>query len=180
MRTLPLKANHSRVAAYHDSLAEFEKLGVKHETAVRAAFQALLEACTVLVNKGRADKWKLVPEYSLKTKAGAKITPDAALLDSFRLIHGLWEAKDTADDLDKEIARKFKLGYPRDNIVFQSPTRAVLVQDGEKALDLDISKPNNLVEIQRRRFDGIFRRWKATPRQRSLRSSSADVSANRK
>ncbi len=31
------------------------------------------------------------------------ITPDGALLDSFRLIHGLWEAKDTDDDLDKEI-----------------------------------------------------------------------------
>ena len=75
---------------------------------MRAAFQALLEDCTALVNKGRADKWKLVPEYSLKTKAGAKITPDGALLDSFRLIHGLWEAKDTADDLDKEIEKKFK------------------------------------------------------------------------
>jgi hypothetical protein len=38
----------------------------------------LLEDCTALVNNGRADKWKLVPEYSLKTKAGAKITPDGA------------------------------------------------------------------------------------------------------
>ena len=153
MRTLPLKPNHKRVAAYHDSLAEFEKLGVKHETAVRAAFQALLEACTGLVNKGRADKWKLVPEYALKTKAGAKITPDAALLDSFRLIHGLWEAKDSADDLDKEITKKFKLGYPRDNILFQSPTRAVLVQDGERALDRDISKPDNLAQILRGFFE---------------------------
>jgi hypothetical protein len=83
MRTLPLKANHKRIAAYHQSLADFEKLGVKHETAVRAAFQALLEDCTALVNKGRADKWKLVPEYSLKTKAGAKITPDGVPLNNF-------------------------------------------------------------------------------------------------
>jgi hypothetical protein len=128
MRTLTLKPNHKRIAAYHVSLAEFEKLGVKHETPLRAAFQALLEDCTALVNRGRVDKWKLVPEYSLKTKAGAKITPDGALLDSFRLTHGLWEAKDTADDLDKEITKKFKLGYPRDNILFQSPARAVLVQ----------------------------------------------------
>ena len=110
MRTLALKSNHKKVAAYHASLADFAKLGVKHETAVRAAFQALLEDCTSLVNKGRADKWKLVPEYSLKTKAGAKITPDGALLDSFRLLHGLWEAKDTADDLHREITKKFKLG----------------------------------------------------------------------
>jgi len=153
MRTLPLKANHKRIAAYHASLADFAKLGVKHETAVRAAFQALLEDCTALVNKGRADKWKLVPEYSLKTKAGAKITPDGALLDSFRLMHGLWEAKDTADDLDKEITKKFKLGYPRDNILFQSPTRAVLVQDGERALDLDISQPDNLVTVLKGFFE---------------------------
>ena len=153
MQTLSLKANHRKIATYRASLAEFAKLGVKHETAVRAAFQALLEDCTALVNKGRADKWKLVPEYSLKTKAGAKITPDGALLDSFRLIHGLWEAKDTADDLDKEITKKFKLGYPRDNILFQSPTRAVLVQDGERVLDLDISKPDNLVDVLRGFFE---------------------------
>jgi hypothetical protein len=123
VRVLPLKPNHKRVAAYHDSLVEFEKLSVKHETAVRAAFQALLEECTALVNKGREDKWKLVPEFSLKTKAGAKITPDGVLLDSFRLVHGVWEAKDTADDLDNEIRAKFKLGYPRTNILFQSPER---------------------------------------------------------
>ena len=153
MRTLALKSNHKKVAAYHASLADFAKLGVKHETAVRAAFQALLEDCTSLVNKGRADKWKLVPEYSLKTKVGAKITPDGALLDSFRLMHGLWEAKDTADDLDKEITKKFKLGYPRENILFQSPTRAVLVQDGERALDLDISSPDHLVTVLKGFFE---------------------------
>ena len=153
MRTLPLKANHKRVAAYQASLKEFDQLGVTHETAVRAAFQALLEDCTSLVNKGRADKWKLIPEFSLRTKGGAKITPDGALLDSFRLTHGLWEAKDTADDLDKQITKKFKLGYPRDNILFQSPTRAVLVQDGERAVDLDISKPENLVTVLKGFFE---------------------------
>src|SRR5205807_5822638 len=118
--------------------------------AVRAAFQALLEACTSSVNKGREDKWKLVPEFSLKTKAGAKITPDGVVLDSFRLVHGVWEAKDTTDDLDKEIRAKFKLGYPRTNTLFQAPARAVLVQDNEKVLDRDISKPIGLVEILKR------------------------------
>ena len=153
MRALTLKPNHKRIAAYHQSLADFEKLGVKHESAVRAAFQALLEDCTALVNKGRDDKWKLVPEFSLKTKAGAKITPDGVLLDSFRLVHGVWEAKDTTDDLDKEIRAKFKLGYPRTNILFQAPQRAVLVQDGERVLDRDISKPDGLVEILKQFFE---------------------------
>jgi len=103
MRSLLLKASHKRVAAYQQSLAEFARLGVTHESAVRAAFQALLEDCTALVNKRRADKWKLVPEYSLKTKAGTRITPDGTLLDSFRLVHGVWEAKDTEEG-DAEIA----------------------------------------------------------------------------
>lgn len=147
LRTLAITPTHRRIGEYHASLADFAKRGVKHETAVRAAFQALLADCTALVTKGRADKWKLVPEYSLKTKGGAKITPDRALLDSFRLMHGLWEAKDTADDLDKQTTKKFKLGYPRDNILFQPPTRAVLVQDGERALDLDIEKPVHLVTV---------------------------------
>lgn len=162
MRTLPLKPNHKRIAAYHASLAEFEKLGVKHETAVRSAFQALLEDCTALVNKGHADKWKLVPEYSLRAKGGTKITPDGALLDTFRLIHGLWEAKDLDDDLEKEIKAKFKLGYPRDNILFQSPHRAILVQDGERVLDLDISKPDNLVSALKAFFEyrpPAFEEW---------------------
>ena len=43
MRTLALKPNQKRIAAYHSSLVDFAKLGVKHETAVRVAFQALLE-----------------------------------------------------------------------------------------------------------------------------------------
>ena len=107
MRVLPLKPNHKRVAAYHKSLAEFEKLGVTHESAVRAAFQALLEDCTGVVNKGREDKWKLVPEFSLKTKSGAKITSDGVVLDSSHLVHGVLEAKDTTDTLDAEIRRKF-------------------------------------------------------------------------
>jgi predicted helicase len=153
VRALPIKPNHKAIAAYHASLAEFTKVGVKHETAVRAAFQALLEACTSLVNKGREDKWKLVPEFSLKTKTGAKITPDGVLLDTFRLVHGVWEAKDTSDDLDKEIRAKFKLGYPRTNTLFQSPDRAILVQDGEKVLDHDISKSIGLVEILKAFFD---------------------------
>jgi predicted helicase len=152
VRTLPLKPNHKRIAAYHESLAEFEKLGVKHESALRSAFQGLLEDCTSLVNKGREDKWKLVPEFSLKTKSGAKITPDGVLLDSFRLVHGVWEAKDTSDDLDKEIKAKFKLGYPKTNILFQAPERAVLIQDGERVLDVDLTKPLNLADVLKQFF----------------------------
>src|SRR5205823_2603278 len=83
----------------------------------------------------------------------AKITPDGVLLDSFRLVHGVWEAKDITDDLDNEIRAKLKLGYPRTNILFQAPNRAVLVQDGERVLDRDISKPLGLLEVLKQFFE---------------------------
>ena len=57
MPSLTLKPTHKAVTAYYDSLAKFEKLGIKHETAVRSAFQELLEHCA------RQFDWKLVPEY---------------------------------------------------------------------------------------------------------------------
>jgi hypothetical protein len=45
MPTLMLRPTRKAVAAYYDSLAKFAKLGIKHETAVRSAFQELLEHC---------------------------------------------------------------------------------------------------------------------------------------
>lgn len=38
----------------------------------------------------------------------------------------LLEAKDSKDDLRVEMEKKLALGYPRTNILFQSPTRAIL------------------------------------------------------
>ena len=48
-------------------------------------------------------------------------------MDTFRLTHGFWEAKDERDDLEREIRRKLEQGYPRNNIIFQAPERAILV-----------------------------------------------------
>ena len=45
------------------------------------------------------------------------------------------------------------LGYPRTNILFQTPTRAILAQNGSIALDADISDPASLVEILRLFFE---------------------------
>jgi hypothetical protein len=57
MPTLTLKPQHKVVSAYYDNLAKFAKLGIEHETAVRSAFQELLEHCA------RQFDWKLVPEF---------------------------------------------------------------------------------------------------------------------
>ena len=141
MPSLILKPTHKAVTAYYASLAKFAKLGVKHETAVRSAFQELLESCA------RQFDWKLVPEYRIKRKGQADASADGALLDNYGLNHGLWEAKDSADDLDKEIKHKFSIGYPKQNILFWQPDRAVLYQNGERFWEADLTKPDDLVKI---------------------------------
>jgi len=143
MATLNLKLTHKAVAAYYDALAQFERLGVKHEGAVRSAFQSLLEHCSR--QAGRT----LIPEYQLKRRGGKPLEPDGAIVDSLSQVlrYGLWEAKDTDDDLEKEIAAKFKAGYPRDNILFQEPRRAILYQNGERFFNADLTKPDQLVHV---------------------------------
>ncbi len=140
MPTLTLKPTHKPVKSYYAALDQFARLGVTHETAVRAAFQALLETCA------RQCGWTLVPEFALNTRRGKRIVADGALVDDFRLTHGYWEAKDIDDDLPTEVERKFQAGYPRDNILFQTPQRAMLWQHGRLALDADLTDAAQLIE----------------------------------
>ena len=94
---LTLKPTHKAVVTYYDNVTKFEKLGIKYESAVRSAFQELLEICA------RQFDWKLVPEYPIKRKGLTALKADGALLDIYGLSQGLWEAKDIDDDLEKEI-----------------------------------------------------------------------------
>ncbi len=141
MPSLSLKSSHKAVAVYYESLAVFAKLGIKHESAVRSAFQELLEHCA------RQFDWKLVPEYPIRRRGQADAKADGALLDNYGLNHGLWEAKDSADDLDKEIKHKFAIGYPKQNIIFWQPDRAILYQNGVRYFVADLSTPEALVQI---------------------------------
>ena len=140
MPTLNLKPTHKSVKSYYAALDQFAKLDVTHETAVRAAFQALLGHCA------RQCRWTLVPEFGVSTGRGRRIVVDGALVDDFRLTHGCWEAKDIHDDLPAEVERKFAAGYPRDNILFQTPRRAMLWQNGRLALDADLTDAGQLIE----------------------------------
>jgi hypothetical protein len=68
-------------------------------------------------------------------------------LDNSGLRRGLWEAKDSADDLEKEIKNKFAIGYPMENILFWQPDKAVLFQNGERFYEADLTQPDDLVKI---------------------------------
>ncbi len=97
MPSLILKPTHKAVTAYYDSLAKFAKFGIKHETAVRSAFQELLESCA------RPFDWKLVPEYAIRRKGRAEAKADGALLDNYgrTLLICLLREEVSIDDLDK-------------------------------------------------------------------------------
>ena len=140
MPTLNLKPTHKPVKTYYAALDRFAQLGITHETAVRAAFQSLLEHCA------RQCGWTLVPEHALSTRRNKRIVVDGALIDDFRLTHGYWEAKDIHDDLPAEVESKFAAGYPRDNILFQTPQRAILWQNGRLVLDADLTDAGQLIE----------------------------------
>src|SRR5258708_2215329 len=148
MSQLNLKSTHAAVKNYHAALHQFGQLDIDHEMAVRSAFQYLLSSC------GRKLKLTLVPEFRIeRARARSSVIVDGALLDDFHLAHGYWEAKDEKDDLDREIKSKLDKGYPRDNIIFQAPERAVLYQSGARIADEDISKPDHLVQIVNQFFD---------------------------
>lgn len=147
MQKLQLKPQQKAVRSYYSALGQFKALDVSHETAVRDAFQDLLKEC------GRQFGWTLVPEWPLKRAGQMPLRADGALVDEFRLRHGLWEAKDSADDLRREAKKKLELGYPSDNILFQSPERAILYQDGREVLDADITEAEALVGALSQFFD---------------------------
>jgi predicted helicase len=146
--SLALKPTHATVKAYYETLHQYGQLHIDHEGAVRSAFQGLL------AKSGRKAKPQLtlVPEYRIERR-GSSVIVDGALVDLYHLPHGYWEAKDEKDDLAKEVQLKLDKGYPRDNIIFQAPERAILYQGGARILDENISSPESLVHIVNQFFD---------------------------
>ncbi|HAE59909.1 MAG TPA: DNA helicase [Anaerolineae bacterium] len=137
---LSLKPAHKVVQDFYKEIDNLSQLNLFHEGAVSPAFANLLKRCASQFG------WTLSEQHMPK---GGKTSLrfDGALLDEFKLVHGVWEAKDTKDDLSVEAAKKFKVGYPKENILFQSPGRAILFQNGQQVFDADIRKPEQLVAI---------------------------------
>jgi predicted helicase len=114
---------------YLGDLATLKKIsGTHRESVVREAFKDLLKAW------GRSLDLTFIPEYELETKTKERRYVDGALLHTLRVPFGYWEAKDEKDDLDAEIAHKFKRGYPKTNILFDDTKQVVLIQHGEEVM----------------------------------------------
>ena len=139
MLQLNLKPNHKAIRDYYTTLQQYEQHAITHEGAVSSPFDTLLQACAKQVNA------TLVPQYAMRAPKGNRIVIDGVVLDEYGLPFAYWEAKDIDDDILKAVQEKQDAGYPLDNILFQTPQRAILYQNGQMALDLDITEPAGLI-----------------------------------
>ena len=138
---LNIKPTHKPITNYYAELRQYAKLGAQHEGAVRVAFQNLLQHYATL--RGLT----LICEKTRTTANGNNIRIDGEIVTDFGLIFGHWEAKDLLDELSHEAQQKLTTGYPAKNIIFQTPHRAILYQNGALVLDLDITERQNLIHL---------------------------------
>jgi predicted helicase len=115
--------------------------GTNRESVVREAFKDLLK------NWAKSHDLVFIPEYSFETPAKEKRYVDGALLYSLRVPFGYWEAKDEEDDLDKEIDKKKRRGYPQDNIIFEDSRTAVLIQNRQEVIRAPVEDTKKLARL---------------------------------
>ena len=135
-----IKPTHKPIQTFYTELKQYEKLGATNETEVRLAFATLLQ------HYARQNNLTLICEKPLRTLQGTTIYVDGMLTDNnFGLPRGYWEAKDLHDNLATAVRQKFDVGYPQDNILFTTQERAILYQDRQEVLDVDITEPDALI-----------------------------------
>ena len=139
MPKLNLKPTHKPIRDYYATLQQYDQHNATHEGAVSNPFAFLFDVCAKQVNA------TLIPQYGMHTPKGNRIVIDGVVLDEYGLPFAYWEAKDIDDDLLKAVEQKRDAGYPLDNILFQTPQRAILYQNGQVALDVDITEPARLI-----------------------------------
>ncbi|MEI7869138.1 MAG: type ISP restriction/modification enzyme [Candidatus Methylumidiphilus sp.] len=137
----------SHIQTYRRELDDYRRVaGAENEGTVSQAFASLLKA------EGAEHKLIFTQQHAFKSRDGAALRADGALVDRLRLVHGFWEAKDSKDDLDKEIAAKLAKGYPADNLIFEDTINAVLYQHGDEVLRIPLSDDAALQKLLDRFF----------------------------
>ncbi len=136
-----VKPTHKAIKQYYQALQSYSDQGVSHEGATETAFSRLL------ADVAHMHHCSLIPK--LKYRVGSKnIYPDGTIKDAlFATRRGFWEAKDTSDDLDKEISKKIEKGYPLVNTIFEDTRRAVLFQGGQEHYRFDLTNKQQLADL---------------------------------
>lgn len=136
----------------HDYLNELDRLkkfsGKLTENVVSEAFKDLLKAWA------KQQNLHFIAQYEFESPQKNRIRPDGTILHDLRVPLGYWEAKDTADDLEVEISKKFAKGYPQDNIIFENSHTAVLWQNRKEVLRCDMTDPTALEQLV-----SLFFKW---------------------
>jgi len=136
------KASTPAIDKYYTSVQKIKDWGGSgKETAIRSAFYTLLN------HYSEKKDLILITELSVEGRLGKKVTPDGTLKNALRLDYGHWESKDEADDIDEEIEKKFKKGYPDRNILFEDSQTAVLIQEGREVMRISFKDPEKLDAI---------------------------------
>ena len=137
-----IKPTHKPIKNFYAELKQYESLGATNETEVRLAFATLLQ------HYARQNNLTLICEKSLRTLQNTTIYIDGMLTDNdFGLPRGYWEAKDLHDNLAVVIRRKFEVGYPQDNILFTTQECAILYQDGQEVMDVNLADPEAFIRV---------------------------------
>ncbi|MFM7129156.1 MAG: N-6 DNA methylase, partial [bacterium] len=135
-----VKPTDRAIVNYYSELQAQRNLGEVTEGATRIAFENLLRDVCLPLN------WTVTAEKTVKI-GSRNIRLDGIVRDEFGLRMGYWEAKDAADQLDREIRKKIESGYPTSNIIFEDTRQAVLFQNGQEAMRVDITKSENLAGL---------------------------------
>ncbi|GIL03064.1 MAG: hypothetical protein BroJett030_29630 [Alphaproteobacteria bacterium] len=122
-----------------DRLRKFS--GLSNEQVIRPAFRRLLDSWAA------SKQLVFLEEFPHQTTQKTTVYPDGTVLHDIRVPLGHWEAKDTGDKLDEEVEKKFRRGYPQDNIIFENSERAVLYQNRQPVMEADMTDTAALLRL---------------------------------
>ncbi len=158
------------INSYLSELDRIKRIsGSLSEQIIREAFKDLLKTWS------RQQGLVFLAEYSLTSNQKTNIRPDGTILHDLRVPLGYWEAKDTADDLDTEVAKKFKKGYPQDNIIFENSHTAILIQNRVEAMRCSMTDTRELERLLNLFFG--YERQEIAEFRRAVRQFQTDLPA---
>ena len=136
-------STYPHIDAYYEQLRQLIEFGgVANEENIRLAFVNCLSAYCA----EHSERLVLIPEL----RSDSSNRPDGTIRDSLRMTRGLWEAKDSHDDLDREIRNKLGQGYSGQNILFENSVIAVLVQNDQEVVRTEMADAAALDELIRK------------------------------
>ena len=146
-----IKPSHRAIERYYQALRRLSGEHVTHELGLRSAFQNLLE------DTAKLHGWSFIAELTVARASlpvashglggRAAVRPDGTIRDGNSLPRGYWEAKDTHDALDAEIAKKKAKGYPLTNTIFEDTQTAVLYQNKIEVMRADVRDRQKLADL---------------------------------